>query len=52
MMKQNLNLALTQDLDSLLDIEAEHMVAGAFTEDYLEALKAFTEKRPGRYTGR
>ena len=37
---------------SSLDIEAEHMVAGAFTEDYLEALKAFTEKRPGRYTGR
>lgn len=51
-MKENLNRALTEDLQSCLDTEAERMVAGAFTEDYVEAVKAFTEKRAPRFRGR
>jgi enoyl-CoA hydratase/carnithine racemase len=51
-MKENLNRALTEDLQSCLDVEAERMVAGAFTEDYVEAVKAFTEKRTPRFRGR
>ena len=51
-MKDNLNRALTHDLQSCLDTECERMVAGAFTEDYIEALKAFTEKRKGVFKGR
>jgi enoyl-CoA hydratase/carnithine racemase len=51
-MKENLNRALTADLQSSLEVEAEHMVGGAFTEDYVEAVKAFTEKRAPRFRGR
>jgi enoyl-CoA hydratase/carnithine racemase len=51
-MKENLNRALSADLQSCLDTEAERMVAGAFTEDYVEAVKAFTEKRPPVFRGR
>jgi len=51
-MKQNLNLALVAPLESCLDEEAERMVAGAFTEDYVEAVKAFGEKRAPRFKGR
>jgi enoyl-CoA hydratase/carnithine racemase len=51
-MKDNLNRALIHDLQTCLDAEAERMVAGAFTEDYVEAVKAFTEKRTPRFRGR
>jgi enoyl-CoA hydratase/carnithine racemase len=51
-MKDNLNRALIHDLQSCLDAEAERMVAGAFTEDYVEAVKAFTEKRAPVFRGR
>ena len=51
-MKQNLNRALTESLESCLDEEAERMVAGAFTEDYVEAVKAYTERRPPVFRGR
>ena len=51
-MKENLNRALSADLQSCLDMEAERMVAGAFTEDYVEAVKAFTEKRKPSFRGR
>ena len=51
-MKDNLNRALTQDLEACLDIEAERMVEGAQTEDYVEAVRAFTEKRSPSFRGR
>ena len=52
MMKHNLNRAVTDDLETVLDAEAERMVAGAGTEDYLEAVQAFQEKRPPVFKGR
>jgi enoyl-CoA hydratase/carnithine racemase len=51
-MKDNLNRALGESLESCLDVEAERMVDGAQTEDYLEAVKAFSEKRAPRFRGR
>ncbi|MEM7412336.1 MAG: enoyl-CoA hydratase-related protein [Myxococcota bacterium] len=51
-MKENLNRALTEDLQSCLDVEAERMVCGAFTEDYVEAVKAFSEKRKPEFRGK
>lgn len=51
-MKENLNRALSASLEECLDEEAERMVGGAFTEDYVEAVKAFTEKRPPVFRGR
>jgi enoyl-CoA hydratase/carnithine racemase len=51
-MKENLNRALSEDLQPCLDVEAERMVGGAFTEDYVEAVKAFTEKRAPRFRGK
>jgi enoyl-CoA hydratase/carnithine racemase len=51
-MKENLNRALHEGLESCLEVEAERMVAGAFTEDYVEAMKAFSEKRKPEYKGR
>ena len=51
-MKDNLNRALSQDLASCLDTEAERMVQSAQTEDYLEAVEAFAEKRPPTFKGR
>jgi enoyl-CoA hydratase/carnithine racemase len=50
--KSNLNRALHEDLASCLDVEAERMVQGAMTEDYLEAVRAFTEKRAPSFKGR
>ena len=51
-MKDNLNRALTTDLSAILDIECERMVQGAQTDDYLEAVKAFQEKRTPEFKGR
>ena len=52
MMKDTLNRAVGADLQEVLDLEAERMVAGAQTDDYLEAVKAFQEKRPPVFKGR
>jgi enoyl-CoA hydratase/carnithine racemase len=51
-MKDNLNRALAEPLEAILDLEAERMVAGAQTEDYLEAVAAFAEKRAPAFKGR
>ncbi len=51
-MKDNLNRALTADLQSCLDLEAERMVQGALTEDYREAVRAYVEKRPPVFRGK
>jgi enoyl-CoA hydratase/carnithine racemase len=51
-MKDNLNRALTSDLASSLDLEAERMCDGAQTEDYLEAIAAFRDKRTPVFKGR
>ena len=50
--KDNLNRALAQDLDACLDLEAERMVQSAQTEDYLEAVRAFSQKRAPQFRGR
>ena len=51
-MKDNLNRALSADLQSCLDLEAERMVQGALTEDYREAVRAYVEKRPPVFRGK
>jgi len=51
-MKDNLNRALEHGLRECLDVEAERMVQGAMTEDYLEAVAAFAEKRTPVFKGR
>jgi enoyl-CoA hydratase/carnithine racemase len=51
-MKDNLNRALTESLASVLDVEADRMVMGAQTEDYLEAVAAFAEKRAPVFRGK
>lgn len=50
-MKDNLNRATTESLESILDREAEFMVQGATTNDYVEAVKAFQEKRAPVFKG-
>jgi enoyl-CoA hydratase/carnithine racemase len=51
-MKQNLNRALHADLATCLDAEADRMVRGAMTDDYREAVAAFSEKRSPVFEGR
>jgi 2-(1,2-epoxy-1,2-dihydrophenyl)acetyl-CoA isomerase len=51
-MKENLNRALESDLDTCLDFEADRMVRSAQTDDYTEAVSAFTEKRRPNFKGR
>ncbi len=51
-MKANLNRAQEADLATCLDYEADRMVRGAMTEDYREAVAAFSEKRPPVFRGR
>lgn len=51
-MKENLNRALVADLRTCLDYEADRMVRGALTEDYVEAVAAFMEKRAPVFRGK
>ncbi len=51
-MKDNLNRALGESLEAILALEAERMVDGAGTEDYVEAVRAFEERRPPVFKGR
>jgi 2-(1,2-epoxy-1,2-dihydrophenyl)acetyl-CoA isomerase len=51
-MKENVNLAVTQDFRSLLDREAiTHLRCGQ-TDDHREGVQAFAEKRSPRFQGR
>ncbi|NND75180.1 MAG: enoyl-CoA hydratase [Ilumatobacter sp.] len=50
-MKENLNRAITCDLQTALDAEAANMVLGMSTSDHREAAAAFVEKRPPVFTG-
>jgi enoyl-CoA hydratase/carnithine racemase len=52
LMKQNLDRALRADLPTCLAGEAAGLVESARTEDHREAVRAFIEKRPPKFTGR
>jgi len=51
-MKQNLNRAITCDLETALDAEATAMIRTMSTADHREAAAAFVEKRTPAFTGR
>jgi len=51
-MKENLNRALSGDVDDCLDLEATHHVHCGQTEDHREATKAFVDKREPTFKGR
>lgn len=50
-MKQNLDRALRADLSACLAGEAEGTVQSAMTQDHREAVSAFVEKRPPKFSG-
>lgn len=51
-MKENLNRAMSGDVDDCLDLEATHHVHCGLTEDHKNAAKAFVEKREPIFNGR
>jgi 2-(1,2-epoxy-1,2-dihydrophenyl)acetyl-CoA isomerase len=51
-MKENLNRAMSGEVDDCLDLEATHHVHCGQTEDHREAAKAFVEKREPAFKGR
>ncbi len=51
-MKENLNRAMSGEVDDCLDLEATHHVHCGQTEDHREAAKAFVEKRDPVFKGR
>jgi 2-(1,2-epoxy-1,2-dihydrophenyl)acetyl-CoA isomerase len=51
-MKENLNRAMSGDVDDCLDLEATHHIHCGRTEDHREAAKAFVEKREPVFKGR
>ena len=51
-MKENLNRAMTGDIDDCLDLEATHHVHTGMTEDHREAVKAFVAKEDPVFKGR
>ncbi len=50
-MKENLNRAVTSDVETALDAEAANMVLSMSTSDHREAAAAFVEKRTPNFTG-
>lgn len=50
--KENMNRALMAFLENQLELERSGMIAASRTSDYLEGLKAFTEKRKPEFKGR
>lgn len=51
-MKENLNRAMSGEVDDCLDLEATHHVHCGQTADHKEAARAFVEKREPVFTGR
>jgi 2-(1,2-epoxy-1,2-dihydrophenyl)acetyl-CoA isomerase len=51
-MKENLNRALSGDVDDCMDLEATHHIHCGQTEDHREAARAFVEKREPVFKGR
>jgi 2-(1,2-epoxy-1,2-dihydrophenyl)acetyl-CoA isomerase len=51
-MKENLNRAMSGEIDDCLDLEATHHIHCGQTEDHREAAKAFVEKRQPVFKGR
>lgn len=51
-MKENLNRAMSGEVDDCLDLEATHHVHCGQTDDHKEAAKAFVEKRQPVFSGR
>ncbi|MBA59951.1 MAG: enoyl-CoA hydratase [Gammaproteobacteria bacterium] len=51
-MKENLNRAMTGELDDCMDLEATHHVHCGQTSDHKEAAKAFVEKREPIFQGK
>lgn len=52
MIKRSIHAGQGQDLRSALDSIASHLAVVTSTADSAEALTAFTQRRPGSYTGR
>lgn len=50
--KENMNRALMAVLETQLELERSGMIAASRTLDYLEGMKAFTEKRKPEFKGR
>lgn len=50
-MKENINRAVTSDLDTMLDLEATHHRHTGRTKDHKEAAQAFVEKRDPVFRG-
>lgn len=50
--KENVNTACTQSLETTIDMESRNMIRCRFTEDMAEAMKAFQEKREPTFKGR
>jgi 2-(1,2-epoxy-1,2-dihydrophenyl)acetyl-CoA isomerase len=51
-MKENLNRAMTCEIDECLDLEATHHIHCGQTQDHREAARAFVEKREPVFLGR
>ena len=52
LIKQSLHRSLSLSMDEALDVEAVAQAACSATEDMVEGVKAFMEKREPRFTGR
>lgn len=50
--KRTLNIGVTADLATVLDVEAEGQGLASQTEDHWEGVQAFLEKRPANFIGR
>ena len=50
--KRMVNQSLSRDLEATLDIEKQTITTMIYTDDYGEAIKAFSEKRKPEFNGR